>query len=114
MISKVFVFIVNFLLLIVRFLQDLLWLKDYCLTLTNSECIKFILLLLLYTLFWRALLACFAYISRKLLGSIEFIDNFLQRRLFLNSDYCNGYENGYAEGVNSIPKTLWQRIKSWF
>lgn len=103
----VFVFITDFFLAVVRLLQeDLLWLKYYFQSLTNWDCILFLLLLLVYVVVYKWLMrfgfSLFVWAVRTLFGILKipftFIHNFSERAILSNSNYRIGYNQGYSDG----------------
>ena len=103
----VVVFIADFLLAVVRLLQeDLLWLKNYFQSLTNWDCILFLLLLLVYVVVYKWLMrfgiSLFVWAVQLLLGILKipfaFIHNFSERTILSSPDYRIAYNQGYRDG----------------
>lgn len=100
----VFVFIADFLLAVVRLLQeDLLWLKNYFQSLTSWDCVFFLLLLLVYKVVYKWVmrfgLGLLAWTVQKIRGiPFAFFHNFSKRTILSNHDYRIAYNQGYSDG----------------
>ena len=97
---SILVFFTDFLMTVTRLLQeDLLWLREYCKTLSNWHCLGFILLLLSYRLVMKFFIGWAVVLGRKFLGHIGVIRKVVDNNLLANPDYRVGYKQGYSEGL---------------
>lgn len=107
--TKGCVFVSNFLVRTMDFLafvtsllaEDVMWLKNYCSSLSNLQCILFIAYCMVYVLFIKFMFILAAKGIRHLLSrgiGTERMDDFAFKLLCSNHAYLQGYDEGYRTG----------------
>ena len=84
--------------------EDINWLRGYLTTLTNTECVLFFIILIVFTLLMKYLIDFAKFVveigvtclKKKKPGLIS--TNLEQNVKLNNLDYCRGYDEGYDKG----------------
>ena len=84
--------------------EDINWLRGYLTTLTNTECVLFFIILIVFTLLMKYLIDFAKFVVEIGVTCLKkkkpgFISTNLEQNVKLNNlDYCRGYDEGYDKG----------------
>lgn len=104
--------------------EDINWLRGYVMTLTNTECVLFFIILIVFTLLMKYAIVFVKWSLITLLvpflRHIPIINWFIPTKLEENVKldnlyYCRGYDEGYSEGVaRAAARAAEDEYKPWY
>lgn len=111
--------VIDSLILIIHLvIEDLVWIKDYLQSVTNSECLIFFVIMLgylyLYKFFMRNLSSLLGWIFSGF--NADYLEEIRLYELIKNHpiQYCREYAAGYIEGYDEYKKeNTWRKWLPW-
>ena len=98
--------------------EDILWLKDYCSSLTNWQCGLFLAYCFLFVVIVKCGVALAAMLIRGLFRFSEFGENLVFKLFFSNTAFCEGYRQGLNAGREKLLEDERDRanhpVKHWW
>ena len=111
--------VIDSLILIIHLvIEDLVWIKDYLQSVTNSKCLSFFGIMLVYLYLYKFVMRNVSSILGWIFSGFDddYLDEIRLYELIKNHtvNYCRDYAKGYIEGYDFYKKKVtWRKWLPW-